>query len=138
MIEPSSEIESLVVAWFASASRGDPSLVDLHVSPGAATILIGSDPDEVLVGGEAVADFLRGEVAAAAGNAVFTPGDVRAFREGSIGWVTASLTITLPDGRHVSPRWSAVVRREDGVWRFIQTHASIGVPNDRIGWAYPR
>jgi ketosteroid isomerase-like protein len=137
VVERSTEIEALVVAWFESASRGDPRLVDRHVSPDAGTILVGSDPDEVLRGGPAVADFLRGEVAAAGGNATFTPRDVTAFREGSVGWVTALLTITLPDGRHVSPRWSAVMHLEDGIWCFVQTHASIGVPNDRIGWVYP-
>lgn len=136
-MEQSAEIEALVVTWFESASRGDSSLVDRHVSPDAGTILIGSDPDEILRGGAAVVGFLRSEVAAAAGNATFTPRDVRAFREGNVGWATALLTITLPDGRHVSPRWSAVVHLEDGVWRFVQTHASIGVQNDQIGWVYP-
>lgn len=32
--------------------------------------------------------------------------------------------------------WSAVFHNEDGVWRFVQTHASIAVPNDQIGWVY--
>jgi hypothetical protein len=45
--------------------------------------------------------------------------------------------ITLPDGRCVSPRWSAVFQRQDDVWKFVQTHASIGVPNAEIGWVYP-
>lgn len=135
--EQSTEIEALVAAWFESASRGDPALVDRHVSPDAATILIGSDPDEILRGGDAVAGFLRREVVAAGGNATFTPRQITAFREGNVGWATALLTIALPDGRQVSPRWTAVVHLEAGVWRFVQTHASIGVENDRIGWVYP-
>ena len=24
-----------------------------------------------------------------------------------------------------------------GDWKFVQTHASIGVPNEEIGWVYP-
>jgi hypothetical protein len=53
-----------------------------------------------------------------------------------VGWAATRLTITLPDGGQVSPRWSAVFHREDGEWRFVQTHASIAVPNDQIGWVY--
>jgi ketosteroid isomerase-like protein len=136
-MEASPQIEQLVADWFAAATRGDASLVNAHVSSSEATRLIGSDPDEVFAGGAAVADFLTGEVESAAGHASFEAQDIEAFSEGAVGWATARLTITMPDGRHVSPRWSAVFHQEDGVWKFVQTHASIGVPNDRIGWTYP-
>jgi len=136
-VERSTELEQLVVAWFASASRGDTSLVDAHVSDDDGTRLIGSDPGEVFRGGSAVAQFLRGEVQSAAGNAAFSPADIEAFQEGTVGWATTNVTITMPDGKHVSPRWSAVFHLEDGVWRFVQTHASIGVANEDIGWEYP-
>lgn len=136
-MERSPEIERLVLDWFAAATRGDPSLVAAHVSPGEGTRLIGSDPGEVFSGGEAVAAFLRGEVEGAGGRATFRPEGTEAFSEGSVGWATTRVTILLPDGKHVSPRWSAVFHREGGVWKFVQTHASFGVPNDRIGWVYP-
>ena len=54
-----------------------------------------------------------------------------------MGWATAIVTITLPDGKHVSPRWSSVFHEEDGVWKFVQTHASIGIANADVGWEYP-
>ncbi|MET0510118.1 MAG: nuclear transport factor 2 family protein [Thermoleophilaceae bacterium] len=136
-MQRSPDIEALVLAWFQAATTGDPSLVAIHVSKADATRLIGSDPDEVFKGGPAVAEFLKGEVDGAGGHAEFTPTDTEAFSEGSVGWATTHVTITMPDGKHVSPRWSAVFRQEDGVWKFVQTHASIGVPNDEIGWIYP-
>jgi ketosteroid isomerase-like protein len=135
-MERSTEIEELVEAWFKAASNGDPSLVAAHVSQADATRLIGSDPAEVFNGGAAVSEFLTGEVLGAGGHATFTPADTEAFREGSVGWATTHVTIAMPDGRHVSPRWSAVFHQEDGVWKFVQTHASIAVPNDEIGWIY--
>jgi ketosteroid isomerase-like protein len=136
-VERSRDLENLVVAWFDAASSGDASLVEAHVSPSDGTRLIGSDPGEVFSGGSAVAQFLKGEVEGAGGTATFSPADVEAFSEGSVGWATTNLTITLPDGKHVSPRWSAVFHMEDGVWKFVQTHASIGIANDDIGWEYP-
>jgi hypothetical protein len=84
-----------------------------------------------------VAEFLAGEVEGAGGRATFEPKDVEAFSDATVGWATAQVMITLPDGKHVSPRWSAVLHRQGGVWRFVQTHASIAVPNGQIGWIYP-
>ncbi len=135
-MERSSELEDLVEAWFAAASRGDASLVLAHVSDSEGTRLIGSDPSEVFKGGAAVRQFLAGEIEGGGGHATFRPADTEAFAEGSVGWATTYLTITLPDGRRVSPRWSAVFQQEDAVWKFVHTHASIGVPNDEIGWVY--
>jgi hypothetical protein len=134
-MERSPALEDLVRAWFNGASTGDASVIDTHVSRGDGARMIGSDPSERL-SGAAIADFLRGEVEGAAGAASFVPTNTEAWEEGSVGWATSDLTITLADGRSVSPRWSAVWHREDGEWCFVQTHASIGVPNDQIGWQY--
>jgi ketosteroid isomerase-like protein len=121
--------------WFAAASKGDPSLVARHVSDDTANRLVGSDPDEWIQGPE-VARSLRGEAERSGGKVSFTPSEIEAFGEGSVGWAATKLRITLPDGTYVSPRWTAVFHKEEGVWRFVQTHASIAVTNDEIGWVY--
>jgi len=136
-MDRSRELEVFVAAWFEAASRGDPALVGQHVSDHEGSRLIGSDPNEWL-GASGIAVFLCGEAERSAGNATFTPSGTEAFEEGTVGWASTKLRITLPDGRYVSPRWSAVFHKEDGVWRFVQTHASIAVPNDEVGWEYSR
>ena len=135
-MERSVELERLVEEWFEHASRGDSSIVAVRVSSSDAVRLIGSDPDEVFRGGAAVAEFFRGEVEASGGQARFSPESTEAFSEGTVGWASTRLTITLPDGRHLSPRWTSVFHQEDGVWKFVQTHASIAVPNSEVGWQY--
>jgi hypothetical protein len=135
-VERSVELEEVVEEWFAHASRGDSSIVAVRVSSSDAVRLIGSDPNEVFLGGAAVAEFLTGEVDASGGRARFTPVSTEAFREGTVGWASTTLTITLPDGRQLSPRWTSVFHQEDGVWKFVQIHASIAVPNSEIGWQY--
>ena len=137
MVERSRELETLVNVWFQAASTGDASVIDRHVSRDAAVRLIGSDPNEWLAGAK-VADFLRGEVTGSGGKAKFVPSDTEAFSEGTVGWATTHLRITLADGGSITPRWSAVFHKEDGVWKFVQTHASIAVPNAEIGWVYSR
>ncbi len=135
-MKDSDEIRGLVAAWFASVTRGDGSLIERHVSAAPGARLVGSDPDEWLQGGAAISTFLRGEVEGSGGAATFTPSDTEAFEEGSVGWAATKLTISLPDGRSVSPRWTAVLHREGDAWKFVQTHASIAVPNDEVGWVY--
>jgi len=132
----SSELEQLVKDWFVAASSGDKTIVERHVSADAQVRLVGSDPTEWLRGGRDVAAFLAGEVDGAAGNVRFAPSETEAFEEGTVGWAATKLTITLPDGKRVSPRWTSVFHREGDVWKFVQTHASIGVPNDQVGWEY--
>lgn len=136
-MQRSAEIEDLVREWFHAATTADPSVVDRRVSSETGVRLIGSAPDEWLSDGATIATFLRGEVERAAGAVTFTPSETEAWEEGSVGWVSTRLTITLPDGGSVSPRWSAVFHREEDGWRFVQTHASIGTTNDQAGWIYP-
>ena len=136
-MQRSPELEDLVSRWFDAATRGDASVVDAFVSSDPDTCVIGSDPDEWIRGGDAVVDFLRNEVTNAGGQVRFSPEGTQAFEEGDVGWMTTRLTITLPDGGQVTPRWSSVAHREGDTWRFVFTHASIGVPNDEVGWVYP-
>ena len=135
-MERSPELEQLVHSWFAAASSGQPGMIDRHVSPAPETRLVGSDPDEWLAGGVQIATFLRGEVTRAGGAATFTPSETEAYQEGSVGWAATRLTIRLKDGATVSPRWTAVLHQEGGAWKFVQTHASIGIKNDEVGWVY--
>lgn len=134
-MERSSEIEELVADWFAAASRGDGSVVDRYVPADPAVLVVGSDPNEWIKGGELVAEFLRGEVTGAGGDVTFTPSETEGYSEGDVGWAATRLTISLPDGKRIHPRWTAVFVRQDG-WKFVQTHASIAVPNDEVGWTY--
>ena len=134
-MERSSEIVTLVEEWFAAASRGDPSAIDRYVAADPEVRLVGSDPQEWLAGGEQIAAFLRGEVQGGGGAATFSPSETEGFRHGDVGWAATKLTISLPDGKKVRPRWTAVFVRQDG-WKFVQTHASIAVPNDEVGWSY--
>jgi len=135
-VEESAAIQQIVLDWFAAASNGDASMVERHVSADPRARLVGSDPAEWLQGGADIAAFLRGEAEGSGGAARFSPADIEAYEEGSVGWAATKLTISLPDGRSVSPRWTAVFHRENGVWKFVQTHASIPIPNDDIGWTY--
>jgi ketosteroid isomerase-like protein len=131
-VEPSPDLEELVLAWFEAASRGDSSLVDQHLSQDEGNLLVGSDPDEWF-GGKAAADYLKTEVGGSGGSD--RPLEViHAFTEGTVGWAVTRFTLTFPDGSSVSPRWSAVFHQEDGAWKIVHLHASLGISNEEAGW----
>ena len=52
-----------------------------------------------------------------------------AFIEGTVGWVGDRATIQLPNGHILPIRVTSVFHQEDGVWKIVQHHVSIGVPN---------
>lgn len=133
-MERSPELERFIVDWFDAATRGDPSLVDRHISRLEGSRLAGSDPAEWF-DGPAAAAFLKRELQGTGGN-VRTLDDLEAFSEGTVGWGMARFTITFADGSTVSPRWSAVFHQEDGDWKFVQLHASVGVSNEDAGWQH--
>jgi hypothetical protein len=130
-MEQSPELQEIIAGWFESAARGDGSWVDRHVSRDPAALLVGTDPNEWLQG-ERVGEFLKGEAEAMGGTVKISPGEPVAFSEGNFGWGITRPTLTLPDGRTITPRWSAVFRREDGEWKAVQIHASVGIPNEQL------
>ncbi len=128
-MEPSPELRAVIDGWFDSVAAGDLTWADRHISVRDGVRLIGTDPREFLEG-RGVYEFLKGEAEMLSGNVTVTRGDSEAFREGSVGWGVARPIITLPNGIEFAPRWSGVFHREDGVWKLVHCHASLGISNE--------
>jgi hypothetical protein len=130
-MEKSAELELIIRGWFESVYAGDASWLDRHLSKDARLRIIGTDPEEWLQGEKAEA-LLRSDLSALAGNATFDVREAEAYTQGDAGWGAASLTINLEGGMKVSPRWSATFVREDGNWKAVQIHASVGMTNEQL------
>src|SRR5947209_3749040 len=102
---------------------GDASLMELF-SDAEGSVLIGSDPDEWVVGGGRVKAVLSDAVPKQRGIAI-TAGDVRAFVEGSVGWASDNASFTREDGSVIQMRFTVVFHREAGEWKLVQMHSSI-------------
>lgn len=90
-------------------------------------VFIGTDPSEWF---EDVASIRRMLQAQAGAGITVAPGNVRADREGAVGWIADAGRFKLPDGSEIPCRVTAVFHLEDGVWKLVQEHASIGVSNE--------
>jgi len=128
-MQASSELRDVFQAWFRYLVAGDASWVERHVSSRAGVRLVGIGPAEWLEGPE-VAEYFRGGARAWGGVVRVSAGEIEAYSEGSVGWGLACPILTLSNGRQLSPRWSAVFHREDGDWRLVQFHASLGIANE--------
>ena len=125
----SPDIERLVRETSEAGMRGDagPMLAATSKEPGV--VMIGSDPNEWWDGHDAIVAAMQAEVEADGVSGQVD--EIVAYEEGDIGWATMRGTFIERDGR-MPFRGTAVLRREDGDWRMVQAHASIGVPNDQM------
>ena len=129
-MERSDELRDVAIAMFEAASRQDPSRIDRHTSSHEGVLMIGTDPEEWTHGGERVAEESRQEMNDSTPE--FSPGEVEAFVEGTVGWISSRPVWTLEDGTQVPARLTGVFHREDGEWKLVQGHVSVGVPNEEL------
>ncbi len=59
--------------------------------------------------------------------------DLKAFCEGTVGWVMDRTLYIFPNGAEVPIRHTYVFHQENGEWKAVHVHYSIGVPNEEIG-----
>jgi hypothetical protein len=126
----SSELRDLMVRYWAAFTRGDGSFVEAHLSADPGVLGVGTDPCEWYEGAEVRRVFTE-HLPAVAGVSII-PGEVGAYQEGPVGWIPDRPTFTFPDGTTFSVRFTAVAHREDGEWKLVQAHTSVGVPNEQV------
>jgi ketosteroid isomerase-like protein len=129
--ERSPEIEEMTRDTIEAMARSDIGVIERRTSRDGCVLSIGSDASEWAEGFEEIMRLFRestpeGEMGVRAGLS-----EVKAFREGSVGWVAARGWFEI-DGNRVPVRLTGVLHQEDGEWKAVQNHASIGVPNEQM------
>jgi hypothetical protein len=95
-------------------------------------VYIGSDPNEWWEGFEAFVEAMRAQSEAMGGMQI-VPGELQAYREGNVGWsIDRDASFQLPDGTEIPFRNSCLFHQEDGEWKLIHGHTSIGVRNEEM------
>jgi ketosteroid isomerase-like protein len=134
----SAEVREVAMHYFDAICRGDTSYLEQFVSRDDGTLLIGTDPDEWWTGHERIIAIWKAQFEAVGGSFPIRATNLQAYRDGNIGWFAAQPVVTLPDGTAAPFRMTAVVRKEDGDWKLVSSHASFGVANeDTVGEALP-
>ena len=92
--------------------------------------MIGTDPSEWWEGSATILKVLESQAEALTGLTV--EGDPQAYAEGTVGWYADNVKWRLPNGAVISARFTGVCNKESGEWKIVQSHASIGIPNEKV------
>jgi hypothetical protein len=127
-MQRSQDLVDLLTEFYRAAQTSDTSALERLISHSDAALMIGTDPKEWWSGYD---DILRVFTAQSEemGGFPVSRGDPVAYAEGTMGWIADRPTLGLPDGE-IEMRVSFVAHQEDGQWKLIQGHFSIGVPNE--------
>jgi ketosteroid isomerase-like protein len=128
-MDRSSELRDLVLRFYDALSSGDASFIDRHFSVAEPARGVGTDPGEWWQGAQ-VAHAWKDQLEAMGGSMPLVAGDPEAYVEGTVGWAADRPTLQLPGGA-VPVRLTAVFHQEDGEWKLVQAHGSLGVPNEQ-------
>ena len=129
-MERSEELRDFVLLYCQAVASGDLGFVERHMSRQDGLLVIGADSDDWRV---SYADAMRGygaQVPEGSRGIPLVLGDPQAYREGSVGWAADRVKIRLPDATEIPCRLTMVWHQENGCWKIVQSHLSIGVGND--------
>jgi hypothetical protein len=130
MMQRNAEISEQLSQMYAVFNTGDVSIVDRFLSREEGVLGIGTDPREWWAGTDLRDAFNTQPVEMHSAGLRFEPGDIQAFSEGTVGWFADRPVLKMPDAGEVPMRLSGVFRQEDGVWKMVQFHLSIGAMNE--------
>jgi ketosteroid isomerase-like protein len=128
-MEPAPELRDVVMRFYQAMGEGNADAFEAMASRRGPAVFIGTDPQEWWENVEDVSKAVRELVSA---GITLVPGDIKAYREGSVGWIADQGRFRMEDGTEVPFRLTAVFREEDGDWKMVQEHASVGVPNVEV------
>jgi hypothetical protein len=128
-MEPAPELRDVVMRFYQAMGEGNAGAFEAMTTRREPIVFIGTDPQEWWENVEDVSKAVRELVSA---GITLVPGDIKAYREGSVGWIADQGRFRMEDGTEVPFRLTAVFREEDGDWKMVQEHASVGVPNVEV------
>ncbi len=130
-MQPSAEVRDTLLRFYEVFSAQDLQSVEQMIAQQAEGVLAIGTAGEWLEGREqwiAATEALMHEMEGLRMEAGEEP---HCYEEGSMGWVADRPKAVLPDGM-ISTRLTGVVRQEEGEWRFVHLHLSVGVPDEEV------
>jgi hypothetical protein len=123
-MQRSAAVRAAMLRFYDRLSASDVESFEQLVSRDPATLVIGTAP------GEWVTERDRLRFGFEAEGVRIEPGEPVGFEEGTLGWVVDQPTFFFPDGSSMRTRLTSVMHQEDGSWRLVHMHVSVGVPDE--------
>jgi SnoaL-like domain len=125
-MQQSTEVRDAMLRFYDRLSASDAASFDQLVSQETATLVVGTAP------GDRVTERDRLRFGFEAEGVRIQAGEPAGYEEGSMGWVVDEPMFFFPDGSAMKTRLTAVLHREDGVWKLVHMHVSVGVPDEEV------
>ncbi|MEX2246920.1 MAG: nuclear transport factor 2 family protein [Dehalococcoidia bacterium] len=125
-MNPSPDLRDRLLALYRAMSSGDADAVEAFYSLEAGSVFIGTGDAEFWTDSARHNADVRHFFDGRSGVISWNPGDALSLVEGSVGWTVDRPTLYLPSAEVLRLRLSLVWRREDGVWKVVHSHASLG------------
>jgi ketosteroid isomerase-like protein len=132
-MKESRDIAEAMAGYWRAMSAGTLDGADDIISSNDAALVVGTGPGEGREGPAAWRQGFRDTIEQMPGVQVEPGPSPRAYEENGAGWLVDEPTWVLPGGFRIPTRVTTVWRQEDGAWRVIHLHLSIGVPDEMIG-----
>ncbi|MDO8483479.1 MAG: nuclear transport factor 2 family protein [Candidatus Limnocylindrales bacterium] len=126
-MQSSAEVRGTMLRFYEQLSAKDVASLDRLVSSDPATLVIGTAP------GEWVTERDRLRYGFEVEGLGIEPGPSATGHErGDVGWFVDEPTYIFPDGSRMQSRMTAILQREDGDWRIVHMHVSVGVADEEV------
>ena len=130
-MEASIELKNLYLRLLEAYNTGDENFMERFTAPDV--LVIGTDPEEWWDNSSIFLEAVRVQLKEFRdAGLTATPGKPQAYVDGRIGWIADRPQFALPDGTAFESRVTAVVRWQEGQWKFVQQHFSLGVQNPDV------
>jgi hypothetical protein len=126
-VKASDEVIRAMLHFYERISAKDVASFDRLVSADPATLVIGTAPGEWVTERDRLRFGFEAE-----GLAMEAGGRPAGYEQGEMGWFVDEPTYTFPDGSPMRTRLTAVLRLEEGDWRIVHMHVSVGVPDEEV------
>ena len=123
----SAAVRDAMLRFYDRLSANDVASFDRVVSSDPATLVIGTAPGEWVTERPSLRFRFETE-----GVRIDPSPNPRGYESGSMGWVVDEPTMFYPDGSAIKTRLTSVLHDEDGDWKLVHMHVSVGVPDEEV------
>jgi adenylate cyclase len=129
-MQDSSQVREAVERFWNLIGAADLDGLGDALTAGPIAQVIGSAPGEGHDDRETWIAGFRSMIEAMPGVRV-DPGPTRGYANGDTGYAIGEPTWHLPGDMTLQMRSTFVLQREDGEWKVVHLHASVGIPDER-------
>jgi hypothetical protein len=124
------EAEAVLDEMYTAFENGDAATFEKHLAKDPGLLVIGTDPNEWWEGDDVMRAMTAQLAELKAAGVGVDRGEKKSGREGNVAWVADRSAFRLSDGTTIPLRVTGTFIEQDGAWKLVQWHGSVGAANE--------